>query len=142
MTETVAIARPSVTKPVSRQRSAKPVLVSASVLAQHLDCSRTYIGKVEAEGVIQRHGDGFPLDQSRVAYSAEADAANVKVRTEMLQLSLMETKRELVRREEVDCHPDPDRVSSLPVRCAPRGDAAPREHGSSNFPVHVDEREV
>jgi len=53
--------------------------------------------------VIQRHGDGFPLDQSRVAYSAEADAAHVKVKTEMLQLSLMETKRELVRREEVDC---------------------------------------
>ena len=31
--------------------------VSASVLAQHLDCSRTYIGKLEAEGVIQRQGD-------------------------------------------------------------------------------------
>ncbi len=92
--------------------------------------------------MIQRHGDGFPLDQSRVAYSAEADAAHVKVKTEMLQLSLMETKRELVRREEVDCHPD--RVSSLPVRCAPR--CCPNrtcgEYGSSNFPVHVDEREV
>jgi hypothetical protein len=36
--------------------------------AQHLDCSRTYIGKLEAEGVIQRQGDGFPLDQCRVAY--------------------------------------------------------------------------
>ena len=33
-----------------------------------LDCSRTYIGKLGAEGVIQRQGDGFPLDQSRVAY--------------------------------------------------------------------------
>ena len=32
------------------------------------DCSRAYIGKLEAEGVIQRQGDGFPLDQSRVAY--------------------------------------------------------------------------
>ena len=41
--------------------------VSASALALHLDCSRTYIGKLEAEGVIQRQGDGFPLDQSRVA---------------------------------------------------------------------------
>jgi hypothetical protein len=28
--------------------------VSASVLAQHLDCSRAYIGKLEAEGVIER----------------------------------------------------------------------------------------
>jgi len=33
-----------------------------------LDCSRTYIGKLEARGVIQRHGDGFPLDRSRVEY--------------------------------------------------------------------------
>ena len=31
-------------------------------------CSRTYISKLEAEDVIQRQGDGFPLDQSRVAY--------------------------------------------------------------------------
>ena len=41
--------------------------VSASALALHLDCTWTYIGKLEAEGVIQRQGDGFPLDQSRVA---------------------------------------------------------------------------
>ena len=68
MTATVTIDRPSVAKPVSRPRSAKPATVSASALALHLDCSRTYIGKLEAEGVIQRQGDGFPLDQSRVAY--------------------------------------------------------------------------
>ena len=37
-------------------------------VALHLDCSRAYIGKLEAEGVIQRKGDGFPLDRSRVAY--------------------------------------------------------------------------
>jgi hypothetical protein len=42
--------------------------VSASALALHLDCTRTYIGKLEAEGVIQRQSDGFPRDQSRVAY--------------------------------------------------------------------------
>jgi hypothetical protein len=35
--------------------------VSASALASHLDCTRTYIGKLEAEGVIQRQGDGYPL---------------------------------------------------------------------------------
>ena len=88
--------------------------VSASALALHLDCSRTYIGKLEAEGVIQRQGDGFPLDQSRVAYlrylrrerqqspRAEADAAHVAAKTEMLQLRLMEKKRELVRQDDVD----------------------------------------
>ena len=68
MTETVTIDRPPVAKSVSRPRSRKPATVSASALALHLDCSRTYIGKLEAEGVIQRRGDGFPLDQSRVAY--------------------------------------------------------------------------
>ena len=67
MTETGTINRPSVAKPVSRPRSRKPATVSASALALHLDCSRTYIGKLEAEGVIQRQGDGFPLDRSRVA---------------------------------------------------------------------------
>jgi hypothetical protein len=60
MTETVGIDRPPVAKPVSRPRSRKPVTVSAAALALHLDCSRTYIGKLEAEAVIQRQGDGFP----------------------------------------------------------------------------------
>ena len=68
MAETAAIDRQSVAKPAARRRSAKAASVSASVLALHLDCSRTYIGKLEAEGVIHRQGDGFPLDQSRVAY--------------------------------------------------------------------------
>ena len=144
MTETVGIDRPSVAKPVSRRRSAKPATVSASALAQHLDCSRTYIGKLETEGVIQRQGDGFPLDQSRVAYlrylrrerqqspRTEADADHVKVKTEMLQLRLMEKKRELVRRADVDELIDGiagvtlTALSSLPARCAPRGDLATR----------------
>src|SRR5258708_40144655 len=106
MAETVTI--------VSRPRSKKPATVSASALAQHLDCSRTHVGKLEAGGVIQRQGDGFPLDQSRVAHlrylrrehrrlpRAEADADHVKVKTEMLQLRLMEKRRELVRRADVD----------------------------------------
>ena len=57
MAETVPIDHPPVAEPVS-----------ASALALHLDCGRTYLGKLEAEGVIQRHGDGYPLDRSRVAY--------------------------------------------------------------------------
>jgi hypothetical protein len=44
------------------------VTASASALALHLECSRTYIGKLEAEGVIRRQSDGFLLDQSRVGY--------------------------------------------------------------------------
>ena len=69
MAETVPIDRaPAARATVSRPRSRKPATVCASALAQHLDCSRTYIGKLEARGVIQRHGDGFPLDRSRVEY--------------------------------------------------------------------------
>jgi phage terminase Nu1 subunit (DNA packaging protein) len=135
---------PPVARPASRQRPRQPATVNASALARHLDCSRAYIGKLEAEGVIQRQGGGFPLDQSRVAYlqylrrerrqspRAEADADHVKLKTEMLQLRLMEKKRELVRRADVDELIDSiagvtlTALSSLPARCAPRGDLAIR----------------
>ena len=88
--------------------------------------------------------DGFSLDQSRVAYlrylrrehrrspRAEADADHVKVKTEMLQLRLMKKKHELVRRADVDALIDGiagvtlTALSSLPARCAPRGDLAVR----------------
>ena len=138
MTDTVA------SPPIARPRSRKPATVSASALALHLDCTRTYIGKLEADGVIQRQGDGFPLDQSRVAYlrylrrerrqspRSEADADHVKVKTEMLQLRLMEKRKELVRRSDVDALIDGiagvvlTHLSSLPARCAPRGDFAIR----------------
>jgi hypothetical protein len=140
MAEAVTVDRPPVAKPVARQRPS----VSVSALAQHLDCSRTYIGKLEADGVIQRRGGGFPLDQSRVAYlrflrrerrqspRTEADADHVKVKTEMLQLRLMEKRGELVRREDVNelidgiCGVVLTALSSLPARCAPRGDLATR----------------
>ena len=50
----------------------------------------------------------------------------------MLQLRLMEKRRELVRRDEVDALIDDiagvtlTALSSLPARCAPRGDLAIR----------------
>jgi hypothetical protein len=106
VTEAVSSDGSPFAKPIPRPRSVKPATVSTSALAAHLDCSRAYIGKLEAEGVIQRQVDGFPLDQSRVAYlrylrrehrlspRGEADAAHVAV---MLQLRLIEKKRELVR---------------------------------------------
>ena len=105
---------PPVAKPASRPRSAKPATVSASALALHLDCSRTYIGKLEAEGVIQRQGDGFPLDQSRVAYlrylrrerrqspRSEADAEHAKAKAALLRLRISEKQRELVPRADFD----------------------------------------
>src|SRR5712671_1063619 len=62
----------------------------------------------------------------------QADADHVKVKTEMLQLRLMEKKRELVRRADVDALIDGiagvtlTALSSLPARCAPRDDLAIR----------------
>ena len=118
MAETVTIDRPSVAKPISRRRSAKPATVSASAQAQHLDCSRTYIGKLEAEGVIQRQVDGFPLDQSRVAYlrylrrerrqspRSEADADFYRAKSERIRLRIAEKQRHLIPLEEAVGHMD------------------------------------
>ena len=112
MAETAAsIDRPPIAKPVSRRRSVRPATVSASALALHFDCSRTYIGKLEVDGVIQRQGDGYLLDQSRVAYlrylrrerqqspRSEADAAHANAKTELLQIGIEEKKRTLMRRD-------------------------------------------
>jgi hypothetical protein len=111
MTETVA--SPPVAKPVPRPRSRKPATVSASALALHLDCSRTYVGKLEAEGVIQWQGDGFPLDQSRVAYlrylrrerqssRAAADAKHALAKAALLRIRIEEKQRTFVRQSDVD----------------------------------------
>ena len=101
MTEAVSSDGSSVSNAdVSRPRSRKPATVSASALAQHLDCSRTYIGKLEAEGVIQQQGEGFPPDQSLVAYlrhlrreqrrppRAEADTDLQRAKSEPIRLRI------------------------------------------------------
>jgi len=118
MTATVTIDRPSVAKSVSRPRSRKHATVSASALAQHLDCSRTYIGKLEAEGVIQRQGDGFPLDQSRVGYlrylrckrrqspGGEADTDFQRAKSELIRLRIAEKQRHLIPLAEAVGHMD------------------------------------
>ena len=117
----VTIDRPSDAKPVSRPRSRKPATVSASALTLHLDCARAYISKLEAEGVIQRQGDGFPLDQSRVAYlrylrrerqqspRAAADAEHALAKAALLRIRIEEKQRTLVRRDAVDETDRPDR---------------------------------
>jgi hypothetical protein len=40
--------------------STKPATVSASAWAAHFDCGRAYIGRLEAEGMIQWQGGGSP----------------------------------------------------------------------------------
>jgi hypothetical protein len=139
MTETVTIDRPSVAKPkrAKVERRGKAT-VSASALALHLDCSRTYIGKLEAEGVIQRQGDGFPLDASRVAYlrflrrerrqspRGEADADFQRAKAELIRLRIAEKKRDLIPREQAAGDMEEmiglflTGLSSMPARCGGR----------------------
>jgi hypothetical protein len=146
MTGTVTIDRPLVAKPVSRPRPRKPATVSASALAQHLDCSRSYIGKLEAEGVLHRAPDGssFPLDQSRVAYlrylrrerrqspRGEADADFQRAKSELIRLRIAEKQRHLIPLEEAVGHMDEvvglflSRLSGFAARCGGRDLAARR----------------
>jgi hypothetical protein len=118
--------------------------VSASALAQHLDCSRAYVGKLESEGVVRRTTDGYPLDEARVSYIRflrrnrkrtprhDADAKYARAKTEMLQLKLAEKRGELVRQSDVDALIDQllgitlTAMSSMPARRAPRGNLATR----------------
>jgi hypothetical protein len=107
MAETVTNDRPPIAERAPRRRSRMAETVSASSLALHLDCSRTYVQKLEAEGVIQRQGGGFALDQSRVAYlryfwrerrqspRSEADAEHAKAKAALLRLRIAEKQREL-----------------------------------------------
>jgi len=69
----------------------------------------------------------------------EADAEHVKAKTEMLQLKLAEKRRDLVRQSDVDALIDEivgvtlTAMSSMPARCAPRGDLATRRCIASRF---------
>ena len=102
MAETVGIDRPPVAKPVSRPRSRRPATVSASALTLHLDCSWTYIGKLEAEGVIQQQGNGFPLDRAVLLTCDTCGASIGDHRARRPTLIRSRKRRELVRRGEVD----------------------------------------
>jgi phage terminase Nu1 subunit (DNA packaging protein) len=98
-----------------------------------------------AQGVIERRADGkFDQDVSPLSFikhlreqhrhtpRAQADAAHIAAKTEMLQLRLMQARRELVRRDDVDALIGQiagvtlTALSSLPARCARRGDLAIR----------------
>jgi DNA repair exonuclease SbcCD ATPase subunit len=90
-------------------------VVTANSLATHLGCTRQNIARLTAEAVIEQRSDGcYDQAESRLRYikhlrsehrrspRTQADADHVKVKTEMLQLRLMEKRRELVRREDVN----------------------------------------
>jgi hypothetical protein len=142
MTGTIATnGRSSVTKAAaSRRQSTKPVTVSTSTLAAHLDCHRTYIQKLEAEGVLRRarDGGGFPLDQSRVAYlrflrrerkqspRSEADAEFQRAKSELIRIRIAEKQKTLIPLEEAVGHMDEvvglflTHLSGFAARCGGR----------------------
>jgi hypothetical protein len=154
MVEIVTTYRPPVVKPVSRPRSGKSATVSASALAQHLDCSRTYVAKLEAEGVIRRQGDGFPLDASRVAYlrflrrqrspRSEADADFQRAKSELIRVRIAEKKRELIPRKEAAGDMEElvglflTGLSGLSARCGGRDLAARRAIDKAMYDLRVE----
>jgi hypothetical protein len=122
-----------------------PVLVSGVKLAMHFGVVRQHIDQLAQQGVIDRRSDGlFDQDVSRLKYlthlraehkrspRSEADAEHALAKAALLRIRIEEKKRELVRRADVDALIDGiagvmlTALSSLPARCAPRGDLATR----------------
>jgi hypothetical protein len=99
MTELSIARSPSAPK----RRAVQPSGVSAVKLAQHLDVSRPYLSKLEAEGVFHRlPGGGYSLDHCRIAYlrhlrrerqrtpKSAAEAEFTTAKTRLLQLRIAE----------------------------------------------------
>jgi hypothetical protein len=129
----------------AKSRTAADDVVSANGLATHLGMTRQNVARLTAEAVIEQRSDGrYDQTASRLRYirhlraehrrspKVEADAAHAMAKTEMLQLRLMEKRRELVRRDDVNAMIDGlagitlSALSSIPARCAPRSDLATR----------------
>ena len=96
-------------RPKRRNSAARdPVLVNASAMAVHLGCTRQYIAKPAAEGIIEKRGDGYDQDQCRLRYlthlrsehrrspRAAADAEHAAAKAALLRLRIAEKKRELM----------------------------------------------
>jgi hypothetical protein len=84
-------------------------IVTATELAAHLDCARSFLDKLEASGVIHREpGGGFNLVASRVAYirhlrrertttqKGEAEAAFLKAKRIALEVRTAQKLNQLV----------------------------------------------
>jgi DNA repair exonuclease SbcCD ATPase subunit len=112
-------------------------VVTANSLATHLGCTRQNIARLTAEAVIEQRSDGcYDQTASRLRYikhlrsdsrrspRTQADAEHVKVKTEMLQLRLMEKQRMLVRRDDANelldtvCGVVLTHLSGMAARCS------------------------
>jgi hypothetical protein len=125
----------SVAKPVSGPRSRRPATVSASALAQHLDCSR----------VITRLADGrFDQAACRMAYlkhlrearklspRGAADVALQQAKAELVQIRVAERKATLIPGVQHEARVEAIAgvillaLSAMPAQCAPVGDLPAR----------------
>ena len=112
-------------------------IVTATSLATHLGCTRQNVARLTAEAVIEQRSDGcYDQTASRLKYikhlrsdarrspRTQADADHVRVKTEMLQLRLMEKQRKLVRREDANalldevCGTVLTHLSGMAARCS------------------------
>ena len=126
-----------VAQPKRNGAAGAAVLVSGNALATHLGMTRQAVAWLTAQAIIERRADGrYDLDQSRLKYIAhlrsdarrsprtQADADHVKVKTEMLQVKLMEKRRELVRRDQANtlldtiCGVVLTHLSGMAARCS------------------------
>ena len=150
MTETTTTLdqpRPKRSNGSRREKALGPELVSGNRLARHFGVVRQHVDRLAPQGVIERRPDGlFDQDQSRLKYfthlrsehrrspRSTADAEHTRVKTEMLQLRLMEKRGQLCLQSDVD---EPVRkivgatltwLSGLAARCAPPGDLVTRRN--------------
>jgi hypothetical protein len=144
MTETAPLERPRRANS-KRDRALGPALVSGNCLARHFGVTRQHVQKLAHSGVIERGpGQLFDQEASRLRYLAHlrtersrsprsvADTEHTAIKTQMLKLKLMEKRAELCRQSDVDELIDQivgitlTAMSSMPARCAPRGDLATR----------------
>jgi hypothetical protein len=129
-----------------RRREAVAGSVTATQLGEHLDLTRQRVGVLaDVDHVLQRPSDGrFDLDAARVSYirhlrterarspKAAADAEHTAAKAALLHIQIAERQKRLVLREDADALIDSiagvvlTALSSLPARCAPRGDLAIR----------------
>ena len=111
--------------------------VSATELAQRIDVCRTYINKLESEGVLRRTPKGIPLDVSVIDYirylrrerppspRAAADAELAKAKARWLELRVMEKEKTLMETSECNAILDAavgivlTNLHSIPARLFP-----------------------
>ncbi len=120
-------------------------VVTTNSLATHLGMTRQNVARLVSEAVLVQRSDGcFDQTANRLRYithlreqhrhtpRSAADADHLRAKTEMLQIRLMEKRKELVKQTDVDALIDDiagtmlTALSSMPAQVAPVGDLATR----------------